>query len=70
MKDTKKMSAFERKIGELEAAESIVDFCLERAEWWRDKDENGNITFQDGRHQALHEAYLNLAEKLTKEYTK
>lgn len=70
MKDNKRPNAFDRKIAELEAAENVVNHCLDTAKWWCDTDENGNITFCDARHEAMYNAFINLAEKLTKEYTK
>lgn len=65
-----KPSAFAKKIAELEAAENLVNHCIDMSKWWCDEDENGNITFADEKHEAKYNAFLNLAEKLTKEYTK
>lgn len=59
-----------KKVMELEVIEQLVEFCQDRANWYRDVDDEGNVTFTSKRQEEQHKIYLAIAEKLEKEYTK
>lgn len=59
-----------KKVMELEVIEQLVEFCQDRANWYREVDAEGNVTFTSKRREEQHKIYLAIAEKLEKEYTK
>ena len=66
----RKITKIAKKVMELEVIEQLVEFCQERANWYREVDEEGNEKFTSQRQEEQCKIYLAIAEKLEKEYTK
>ena len=66
----KEITKIAKKVMELEVIEQLIDFCLDRAKWYEDTDENGNVTYTSPRQEEQCKIYRAIAEKLEKEYTK
>lgn len=64
------MNKIAKKILELEVVEQLYDFCLDRAKWYQETDDQGNVTYTSERQEMQAKAYLEMAEKLEKEHNK
>lgn len=64
------MNKIAKKVLELEVVEQLYDYCMDRAKWYQEIDDEGNVTYTSERQEMQAKAYLEMAEKLEKECTK